>query len=110
MCAQETNPIHLLLDPLQQPEVQVVLVAVKVALIDGEYEVARVVMPPHHISQSDAVLLPAFKMVAGFVALVLLPGFEPATAGIQALVNLQHKKEVEETVTVVDSFLNSTQL
>lgn len=81
----------LLFDSFQEPEVQVVLVAVKEPLVVGEDQVSRIVTSVDDVCQLYLVLVPTFSMVAEFHTRILLPGPESTTALIQTVVNLKKK-------------------
>lgn len=76
-------------DSLQQPEVQVVLVAVEEALVVGEDQVPGVVTPVDDVGQLYAVGVTAVGAVSEVRAHIFPPGPEPAAAPIQAVVNLK---------------------
>lgn len=85
---------NLLLDSLQEPEVQVVLVAIKEALVVGEDQASGVVAPVDDICQLNKVLVSTLGLVARADTYVHLPGPEPTAALIQAVVNLEKTPNV----------------
>lgn len=87
---QDCDP-NLLLDSFQEPEVQVVLIAVEEALVVGEDQVPWVVTPVDDVRQLYVVLVPAIGVVAEFHTHIHPPGPEPTAALIQPVVNLKRE-------------------
>lgn len=79
---------NLLFDSFQEPEVQVVLVAVEEPLVVGEDQVSGVVAPVD-VFQLYVVLVPTFSVEAELHTHVLLPGLESTAALVQTVVNLK---------------------
>lgn len=78
-----------LFDSLQEPEVQVVLVAVEEALVAGEDQVSGVVAPVDDVGQLDVVLVPTPGVQPERHTLILLTRPEAAAALIQTTVDLE---------------------
>lgn len=95
--------LYLLFDSLQQPEVQVVLVAVEEPLVVGEDQVSGVVTPVDDGGQLYVVLVPAFGAMAELHAHVLPPGPESTAARIQAVVNLEEKVHIVSYLQLCDT-------
>lgn len=75
-----------LFNSFQEPEVQVVLIAVEEPLVVGKDQVSGVVAPVDDVCQLYVGLVPTFSVV--FHTHILLPGPESTAARIQTVVNL----------------------
>lgn len=88
LISQESD---LLFDSFQEPEVQVVFVAVEEPLVAGEDQVSGVVGPVDDVCQLYVVLVRTIGVVAELHTHVLLPGPESTAALIHTVVNLQRE-------------------
>lgn len=80
---------NLLFDSFQEPEVQVVLIAVEEPLVVGEDQVSGVVILVDDVCQLYVVWVPTLSVVAEFHTHILLPGPESTATLIQTVVNLK---------------------
>lgn len=80
-----------LFDSLQEPEVQVVLVAVEEALVVCKEQMSWIVTPVD-VFQLYVVRIPTLGVGAKPQAHILVPGLESTAALIQTVVNLKEKR------------------
>ena len=85
---------NLLFDSFQEPEVQVVLIAVEEAFVVGEHQVSGVVSPVDDVCQLYVFLVPTLSIEAQLHTHILLSGPEATAALIKTVVNLINKKNM----------------